>query len=104
VGDDVVIGWKGVVYHLSHPDGATAASTVAVAAASGVSSPMPGTVIKVAVREGQRVAAREPLVVIEAMKMEHVIEAPHEGVVREILYREGDLVPSGAPVVRLQAA
>jgi 3-methylcrotonyl-CoA carboxylase alpha subunit len=64
---------------------------------------MPGTVIKVAVQPGQRVEAHEPLVVLEAMKMEHIISAPHDGVVSSILYVEGDLVPAGATVVHLDA-
>jgi biotin carboxyl carrier protein len=64
---------------------------------------MPGTVIKVAVQQGQQVEAHTPLVVLEAMKMEHVISAPHEGVVARILYQEGDLVPAGAIVVHLEA-
>ncbi len=46
---------------------------------------MPGTVIKVLVEQGQAVAAQQPLVVLEAMKMEHVVAAPHDGVVRKLL-------------------
>lgn len=67
-----------------------------------LTAPMPGTVVKVSVEEGQYVTAHEALVVLEAMKMEHVIEAPTEGVVREILYHEGDLVPANEPVIRLE--
>ena len=44
-----------------------------------VKSPMPGKVIKVTVEQGQTVKAGDSLVVIEAMKMEHVIEAPCDG-------------------------
>lgn len=68
----------------------------------GVSSPMPGTVVEVAVQEGQHVGANQPLVVLEAMKMEHVIQAPHEAIVQAVLYGVGDLVPAGATVVRLE--
>ncbi len=64
--------------------------------------PMPGTVVKVAVHAGQHVTAHQTLVVLEAMKMEHVIEAPADSTVREILYREGDLVPANEPVIRLE--
>jgi 3-methylcrotonyl-CoA carboxylase alpha subunit len=63
---------------------------------------MPGTIVKIAVTEGQTVEAHEPLVVLEAMKMEHVVEAPHAGIVREIFFSEGDLIPAGAPVVLLE--
>jgi len=41
---------------------------------------------------------------MEAMKMEHVIEAPYGGVVRAILHREGDLVTAGAELVELEEA
>lgn len=66
-----------------------------------LTTPMPGRVIKVAVIEGQHVVPYEPLVVIEAMKMEHVIQAPHEGTIRAVFFHQGDMVPAGAPVVRL---
>src|SRR6185295_9815173 len=45
----------------------------------GLSAPMPGLVLKVLVKAGDRVRAHQTLVVIEAMKMEHSIEAPHDG-------------------------
>ena len=59
------------------------------AAASGttspqVRSPMPGTVLQVLTRPGSSVLAGQPLVVLEAMKMEHQVCAPHDGVVREV--------------------
>jgi 3-methylcrotonyl-CoA carboxylase alpha subunit len=68
---------------------------------AGAVSPMPGTVIKLMVEVGQRVKAREPLVVLEAMKMEHVIEAPQDGVVKAIRCEPGDLVQAGSVVVDL---
>jgi len=58
-------------------------------------SPMPGAVLRVAVREGERVAARDLLVVVEAMKMEHPLTAPFAGVVRRIACREGAQVRAG---------
>lgn len=68
-----------------------------------LAAPMPGTVIKVAVAEGDQVAAHDPLVVLEAMKMEHIIQAPRDGVVEAVLVDVGDLVPAGSPLVRLSA-
>jgi 3-methylcrotonyl-CoA carboxylase alpha subunit len=73
-----------------------------IAAEGGPTTPMPGTVVKVAVEAGQHVRAHEPLVVLEAMKMEHVVEAPQDGVVTEVLVREGDMVPAGSLVVTLE--
>ena len=56
-----------------------------------VRSPMPGTVVNVRARSGHEVRAGEALVVVSAMKMEHVLVAPHDGTV-DILVREGDSV------------
>lgn len=65
-------------------------------------APMPGTVVKIAVQEGEIVAPHQPLVVLEAMKMEHVVEAPYGGRVVAVLVREGDLLAAGAPVVDME--
>jgi acetyl-CoA/propionyl-CoA carboxylase biotin carboxyl carrier protein len=61
-----------------------------------VLSPMPGTVTVVEVADGQHVAAGERLVVVEAMKMEHVLTAPVDGVVRDLRARAGGTVDRGA--------
>jgi acetyl/propionyl-CoA carboxylase alpha subunit len=66
-----------------------------------LTAPMPGTVIRVAVAEGDRVEARQPLVVLEAMKMETPIVAPYEAVVQTIHVAEGDRVIGGAVLVEL---
>ena len=68
---------------------------------SSLTAPMPGTVIRVVVAEGDRVEARQPLVVLEAMKMETPVVAPYEAVVRAIHVAEGDRVASGAVLVEL---
>jgi 3-methylcrotonyl-CoA carboxylase alpha subunit len=96
------ISWKGVRYRLRRP--VPAGTGTGGSGASGgerLTAPMPGTIVRVLTRAGQHVSAHEPLVVMEAMKMEHVIEAPHAGTVREVLYDEGDMVPAGSPLVRL---
>lgn len=67
-------------------------------------APMPATVVRVDVSPGDRVTARQPLVVLEAMKMEHVVQAPREGVIAEVLVAAGDLLAGGAPVVRMEPA
>jgi len=66
-----------------------------------VSAPMPGTVIKVLVRSGAAVRAREPLVVLEAMKMETPLLSPFDATVRTVHVREGDRVAGGAVLVEL---
>ena len=68
---------------------------------SALTAPMPGTVIRVAVAEGDRVEARQLLVVLEAMKMETPVVAPYEGVVQAINVAEGDRVAGGTVLVEL---
>jgi acetyl/propionyl-CoA carboxylase alpha subunit len=68
---------------------------------SALTAPMPGTVIRVAVAEGQSVEARQPLLVLEAMKMETPVVAPYEAVVRAVHVAEGDRVSGGQLLVEL---
>jgi len=65
---------------------------------------MPGRVIGVRVQVGQTVHRGDPLVVTEAMKMEHTLVAPRDGVVAELLCQVGDQVPEGAELLRLDEA
>jgi biotin carboxyl carrier protein len=60
-----------------------------------ISAPMPGKVVKVLVAPGDEVAARQGLVVIEAMKMENELRAPRAGRVKDVHVAEGDLVEAG---------
>ena len=64
-----------------------------------VTAPMPGKVIQVLVEEGATVARGKPLLVLEAMKMEHTIAAPADGKVERIHVRAGDQVPEGTVLV-----
>jgi 3-methylcrotonyl-CoA carboxylase alpha subunit len=67
-----------------------------------VLAPMPGTVIRVLVEEGTAVEARQPLVVLEAMKMETPLVAPFGATVARVLVAEGDRVAGGAVLVELR--
>jgi acetyl-CoA/propionyl-CoA carboxylase biotin carboxyl carrier protein len=60
-----------------------------------VRSPMPGTVLAVQVADGQRVTSGQPLLTIEAMKMEHTVTAPLDGVVAELTAKAGQQVGHG---------
>ena len=62
---------------------------------------MPGTVIRVLVAEGDSVQPRQPLVVLEAMKMETPLVSPYEGVVRSVHVSVGDQVAGGTLLVEL---
>jgi 3-methylcrotonyl-CoA carboxylase alpha subunit len=65
-------------------------------------SPMPGRVISVDVRQGDRVAKGQKLVTLEAMKMEHSLQAPFDGIVAELDAREGSQVSEGTMLVRVE--
>jgi pyruvate carboxylase len=67
-----------------------------------VTAPMPGTVIKLLVASGDEVKARQPLVVLEAMKMETPLASPYDAVVRAVHVAEGDRVAGGALLVELE--
>jgi 3-methylcrotonyl-CoA carboxylase alpha subunit len=70
--------------------------------AANLTAPMPGTVVRVLVEEGQEVEEGQLLLVLEAMKMEQPVSAPHAGVVRSMPFGEGSLVPGGAVLVEVQ--
>jgi acetyl/propionyl-CoA carboxylase alpha subunit len=69
---------------------------------SSLTAPMPGTVIRVLAEPGRRVEPREPLLVLEAMKMETPIVSPYEAVVKAVHVTEGDQVTGGALLVELE--
>jgi 3-methylcrotonyl-CoA carboxylase alpha subunit len=62
---------------------------------------MPGKVIALLVKAGDPVAQGQAVAVMEAMKMEHTLAAPHDGRVAELLYAVGDQVAEGAELLRL---
>lgn len=79
---------------------AAAAAPVAVAGEQ-VASPMPGTIVKVNVKAGQAVKSGEVLAVLEAMKMENEIMAPHDATVAQVLADVGTKVDTGTPIIVL---
>ena len=67
-----------------------------------LAAPMPGKVIAVLVKKGAKVAKGAPLVILEAMKMEHTITAPHAGTVAEIRFSAGEQVDEGVDLLILE--
>ena len=67
-----------------------------------LTAPMPGTVVKVLVEEGDEVEEGQTLLVLEAMKMEQAVAAPHAGKVRTLAYEQGDRVPGGAVLAEVE--
>ncbi|MFN0087825.1 MAG: biotin carboxylase N-terminal domain-containing protein [Blastocatellia bacterium] len=66
-------------------------------------SPMPGAVLKILVEAGQDVKAGEPLLILEAMKMEHTMRAAVEGRVEAVLVKQGEVVAPGQLLIRITA-
>jgi 3-methylcrotonyl-CoA carboxylase alpha subunit len=90
--------YRGWHHRVAADDGAAALEAVA---AGSLQAPMPGTVLRVDVREGQDVTEGEQLVVLEAMKMELAVSAPAAGRVTAVLVAQGDLVARGQALVEL---
>ena len=80
---------------------APAAAVPVAAAGEQVKSPMPGTIVKVNVTAGQAIKGGEVLAVLEAMKMENEIMAPHDATVVQVLTEVGAKVDTGAPLIVL---
>jgi len=69
-----------------------------------LTAPMPGLIGRVQITAGQAVKAGAPLLVLEAMKMEHTLTAPTDGVVVAVHYRPGDTVAEGTELIVFEAA
>lgn len=73
------------------------------AGAGGLRSPMPGKIVSVFVNAGQKVAKGTPLMIMEAMKMEHTILAPADGTVASVAFAEGTQIEEGVSLVEFNA-
>ena len=103
--DEILVSLRGETYMLRKPAPPPVDEAgVAAEAAASLTAPMPGTVVKVLVEEGQEVEEGQLLLVLEAMKMEQPVSAPHHGVVQSLPFEEGSLVPGGAVLVEVQEA
>ena len=66
-------------------------------------SPMPGKILKVLESSGDEVKKGDPLIIMEAMKMEHTLKASQDGKVKTVKYSEGDLVEGQVELVELES-
>jgi 3-methylcrotonyl-CoA carboxylase alpha subunit len=103
-----LVEWHGRTYVLQRVSPLSVEDTVRDRGARGgsgvLTAPMPGRIVKVSVEAGQQVTQNQPLVVLEAMKMEHVIEAPHSGVVTELGVAVGNQVTGGQRLLTIGSA
>jgi 3-methylcrotonyl-CoA carboxylase alpha subunit len=102
-GDSLFLRWDGEVHSVSLFD-PIAAVDASQSHQGGLTAPMNGSIVRVLVDVGQTVEAGTQLVVLEAMKMEHSIRAPHAGVVKALYCQEGEMVGEGSALVELEAA
>ena len=99
---DIAVLQPGAMHRLRLID--PLATAIAVEAGPGrMTAPMPGKVIQIFVTPGQAVERGAPLMVLEAMKMEHAISAPADGKIAQVLYGVGDLVEEGAELIAFEA-
>ncbi|MCP5367324.1 MAG: acetyl/propionyl/methylcrotonyl-CoA carboxylase subunit alpha [Hyphomicrobiales bacterium] len=101
-GDDLAIMCDGRSHRVTLFDPAAHAGDQDLATGR-LTAPMPGKVIAVRAAAGDRVAAGAPLLVLEAMKMEHTIAAPADGTVTAIHYAVGDQVEEGVELAEFEA-
>ncbi|GJM26887.1 MAG: hypothetical protein DHS20C16_33020 [Phycisphaerae bacterium] len=104
-GDDVQVWYGGRVYEFKIVD----ANQSTGAAKRGtllpeLTAPMPGTILRILVSDGDVLVPHQPLIIMESMKMEMTIAAPAAGRVKEVTCAEGELVEMGALLVRLEEA
>jgi 3-methylcrotonyl-CoA carboxylase alpha subunit len=99
--DTLYLRWDAELHgvRLHDPIAAVGASHVAQ---GGLTAPMNGSIVRVLVEVGQTVEAGAQLVVLEAMKMEHSLRAPHGGVIKALFCLEGEMVSEGSALVELE--
>ena len=101
-GDALYLQWEGELRRVEAYDPISAVEA-SNSHQGGLTAPMNGSIVRVLVEAGQTVEAGAQLVVLEAMKMEHSIRAPHAGVIKALYCQEGEMVGEGSALVELEA-
>lgn len=102
-GETLYLQWDGELHSVNRYD-PIAEADASHSHQGGLGAPMNGSIVRVLVEVGQAVEAGTQLVVLEAMKMEHSIRAPHAGTVKALFCQEGEMVSEGAVLVELEEA
>ncbi len=100
-GDEATVFDGGTSHRLAFVDPTRRAGEDA-GAAGRLTAPMPGKLVQVLVKPGDTVEKGQPLVVLEAMKMEHTVKAPRAGRIAQVGYAAGEQVEEGASLVELE--
>lgn len=87
--------YKILPYHISHHLHQTKEH------AKDITSPMPATIVAILKNSGDTISQGEPLIILEAMKMEHTIYAPFDGIIKEFYYQTGQQVQEGQQLLEL---
>jgi len=106
-GDKTYVDIDGTLFEFAVPSdevGAGGAGGGLDADLSKVFAPMPGKVVKVMVAAGDAVEPKKHLVIVEAMKMEHIVVAKAAGTVKAVNFAVGDQVDTETPIVELELA
>ena len=103
-GDTVVVNGKSfnVTVGAAGQAASKPTSTSSSGAGTEINSPVPGTVIKLLVKEGDRITKAQPIAILEVMKMENPVPAPADGVVEKIAVHQGDQVVTGQLLMTLK--
>jgi len=93
----------GVLLELSLPsdDGNVAGKTGITGEKDKIFAPMPGKIVKLLVKDGETVKKKQPMVIVEAMKMEHQVNSLADGKVKAIYFADGDQVDTETPIIEL---
>jgi 3-methylcrotonyl-CoA carboxylase alpha subunit len=100
-GDTILVFSEGQAFAFTRP-GTGAGAAGGGASDGSIVSPMPGRLISVEVRQGDKVAKGQKLLTLEAMKMEHSLAAPFDGIVAELEAAEGAQVTEGTLLARIE--
>ncbi len=101
-GDTVVVNGKSFNVTVGAAGQTVAKPVNAQGTATDVVSPVPGTVIKMLVKEGDQITKAQPIAILEVMKMENPVPAPADGIVEKIAVHQGDQVVTGQLLMTLK--
>ena len=104
--DSYFIDVDSVLFELKAPssDGVAGGAGDHGTAKDKVFAPMPGKIVKIMVAVGDEVALKQPLVIVEAMKMENQVNAKAKGKVKKVNFAAGDQVDTEKPIIELEIA